>query len=69
MARVIRKSGMAIGLVATLALAVTAPLAAQFDAGIPIECELTDDRQKPGDFAAGQFVSFDVMDGATFTPQ
>ncbi len=39
------------------------------DAGVPIECELTDDRQKPSDFAAGQFVSFDVMDGATFTPQ
>lgn len=39
------------------------------DAGVPIECELMDDRQKPGDFAAGQFVSFDVMDGATFTPQ
>lgn len=37
------------------------------DAGMPIECELTDDRQKPGDFAVGQMVSFDVLDGATFT--
>lgn len=39
------------------------------DAGIPIECELTDDRQKPGDFPEGTLVSFDVLEGATFTPQ
>lgn len=39
------------------------------NAAVPIECELTDDRQKPGDFEVGSFVSFDVMDGATFTPQ
>lgn len=39
------------------------------NAGMPIECELTDERQKAGDFAPGQFVSFDVMEGATFTPQ
>lgn len=34
--------------------------------GAPITCELTDTRQKPGDFAEGQFVGFDVLDGATF---
>lgn len=39
------------------------------DAGVPIECELSDERQKAGDFAVGQFVSFDVLEGATFTPQ
>lgn len=38
------------------------------DAGVPIHCELTDPRQKPGDFAPGDFVGFDVLDGATFTP-
>jgi hypothetical protein len=36
------------------------------DAGIPIHCVPTDDRQKPGDFSPGQFVSCDVLDGATF---
>lgn len=38
------------------------------NAGAPIECELTDERQKPGDFEVGQFVGFDVFGGATFTP-
>lgn len=37
-------------------------------AGVPIVCRLTDDRQRPADFAIGDFVSFDVMAGATFTP-
>lgn len=36
------------------------------DAGIPIECSLTDERQKTGQFTVGDFVSFDVLDGATF---
>jgi hypothetical protein len=39
------------------------------DAGVPIECELTDERQKAGDFSVGQFVSFDVLEGATFAAQ
>ena len=39
------------------------------DAGMPIECELTDERQKAGDFQVGQFVSFDVLEGATFAAQ
>jgi hypothetical protein len=38
------------------------------DAGFPIHCTPTDPRQKAADFSAGQFVSFDVMDGATITP-
>ncbi|MBI1190003.1 MAG: hypothetical protein GC200_04890 [Tepidisphaera sp.] len=38
------------------------------DAGVPIHCTLTDERQKPEDFSPGQFVSCDVLDGATFTP-
>jgi hypothetical protein len=37
------------------------------DAAVPIECTLTDERQSPGQFAVGDFVSFDVLDGATFT--
>ncbi|MGE3107437.1 MAG: hypothetical protein AB7G11_00700 [Phycisphaerales bacterium] len=36
------------------------------DAGVPIECLLTDQRQSPAQFVVGDFVSFDVMDGATF---
>ncbi|MBC7772209.1 MAG: hypothetical protein H7210_06930, partial [Pyrinomonadaceae bacterium] len=28
------------------------------DAGVPIECSLTDERQKTGQFAVGDFVSF-----------
>ncbi len=37
------------------------------DAAVPIECTLMDERQSPGQFAVGDFVSFDVLDGATFT--
>lgn len=37
-------------------------------AGFPIHCALTAPNQKAADFADGDFVSFDVMDGATFTP-
>jgi hypothetical protein len=36
------------------------------DAGVPIHCTPTDPRQKAGQFEVGQFVSFDVMDGARF---
>jgi hypothetical protein len=43
------------------------PDAVVVDAGVPIHCAPTDPRQKPTDFTPGQFVSFDVMDGATFT--
>lgn len=35
------------------------------DAGVPIHCTPTDPRQKAEQFAVGQFVSFDVMDGAS----
>lgn len=38
------------------------------DAGVPIECTLTDRRQHPGEFAVGEFVSMDVLDGARFAP-
>ena len=37
------------------------------DATMPIHCTPMDPRQKASDFQPGQFVSFDVMDGATFT--
>jgi len=37
-------------------------------AGVPFHCSPTDARQKAGDFVVGQFVSFDVLDGASFTP-
>jgi hypothetical protein len=37
------------------------------DATVPIHCTPTDARQKASDFQPGQFVSFDVLDGATFT--
>ncbi|MEN1706385.1 MAG: hypothetical protein AAGJ54_12845 [Planctomycetota bacterium] len=36
------------------------------NAGMPIHCTPTDDRQNAGDFEAGQFVSFDVLRGARF---
>lgn len=36
------------------------------EAGMPIHCELTDQRQKAGDFTVGDVVTFDVLDGATF---
>jgi hypothetical protein len=35
------------------------------DAGVPIHCAPTDARQKAEQFSVGQFVSFDVMDGAS----
>ncbi len=35
-------------------------------AGMPIHCELTDARQKAGQFEVGDVVTFDVLDGATF---
>lgn len=37
------------------------------DAGMPIHCELQDARQEADQFPIGAFVSFDAMDGATFT--
>lgn len=37
------------------------------DAGIPIHCTPVDARQKAEQFEIGQLVSFDVLDGATFT--
>lgn len=39
------------------------------NAGVPIVCMLTDSRQLASQFEAGQFVSFDVLDGATITPE
>ncbi len=36
------------------------------DAGVAIHCTPTDPRQKAGDFKPGQFVSCDVLEGATF---
>lgn len=39
------------------------------DTGVPIHCTPTDPRQKASDFKPGQFVGFDVLDGATFTPK
>jgi hypothetical protein len=36
------------------------------NAGLPIHCTLTDRRQHAKDFQPGQFVSFDVLRGATF---
>lgn len=38
------------------------------DAGVPIHCELMDDRQVPEQFEIGQLVSFDVLDGAKIEP-
>lgn len=37
------------------------------DAGMPIHCELTDERQTAGQFPVGVLVSFDALEGATFT--
>ena len=38
------------------------------DAGpIPVHARLTDERQTADDFAIGDLVSFDALDGATFT--
>jgi len=39
------------------------------NAGVPVLCTLTDPRQKPEDFGPGDFVTFGVERGATFTPQ
>jgi hypothetical protein len=39
------------------------------DAGVPVHCRPTDVRQQASQFSIGQFVSFDVLDGSTFTPQ
>jgi hypothetical protein len=39
------------------------------DAGVPMHCSLTDDRQHVGDFPVGEMVSFDVLEGASFTPK
>jgi hypothetical protein len=39
------------------------------DAGVPVICRLTDARQSPGQFKPGDLVSFDALEGATFTPQ
>lgn len=38
------------------------------NAGVPIVLKLTDARQRAEQFAEGDFVSCDVLDGATFTP-
>lgn len=38
------------------------------DAGVPIHCTPTDARQQAGGFKEGDFVGFDVLDGASFTP-
>lgn len=39
------------------------------DAGVPMHFALTDGRQHAKDFAVGDMVSFDVLEGATFTPK
>lgn len=39
------------------------------NAGVPVVLKLTDARQRADQFAAGDFVSCDVLDGATFTPE
>jgi hypothetical protein len=39
------------------------------DASVPVHVVPTDPRQKPADFQPGDFVSFDALDGATFTPR
>lgn len=38
------------------------------NAGVPIVCRITDPRQRASGFEVGQFVTFDVLRGATFTP-
>lgn len=38
------------------------------NAGVPVVVKPTDARQKAADFAPGDFVSFDALPGATFTP-
>lgn len=39
------------------------------NAGVPIVCAVTEKRQQAGQFEPGQFVTFDVLEGATFTPE
>jgi hypothetical protein len=39
------------------------------DASVPVHVTPTDPGQKPADFRPGDFVSFDALDGATFTPR
>ncbi len=39
------------------------------DAGVPMHCTLTDDRQHAQDFKVGDMVTFSVLDGASFTPK
>lgn len=39
------------------------------NAAVPITCELTDRRQRADQFQPGQFVGFDVLEGASFTPE
>lgn len=39
------------------------------DAGMPIHCTMTDERQIPSMFPQGSMVSFDVLDGATFSAE
>lgn len=39
------------------------------NAGVPVWVQPTDSRQSPSDFHVGQFVSFDALEGATFTQQ
>lgn len=39
------------------------------NAGVSVQAELTDQRQKPSGFEAGTLVAFDVHEGATFTPE
>lgn len=42
--------------------------AVTINAGVPINCTLTDARQKASQFEVGQVVTFDVLEGASFTP-
>ena len=51
----------------TLSVRGTHSPAGAVNAGVPIVCLLTQVKQKAGGFAPGQFVGFDVMEGATFT--
>jgi hypothetical protein len=39
------------------------------DAGLPIHCRVSDSRQKAAQFEIGELVTFDVLDGSTFTPR
>lgn len=37
------------------------------DWGLPVVVKLTDSRQSPGDFPVGRMVTFEVLEGATFS--